>query len=387
MRIAQEKNTCCGCSACAAVCPKQAITMKKDKEGFFYPHIDEETCVHCHLCEQACLFLSGYQGLADGFVQQYFAVQQKDLSERRKSQSGGIGASLMRATLVHGGIVYGVILDDAFCVHHTRVTALTDLDGLCGSKYVHSDLRNSYTQVKEDLLAGQQVLFTGTACQTAGLRNFLHVAHVPETHLLTMDLVCHGGPSPEIFAACRQEILRRHPGKMESIDFRNKRRFGWHSHELTAVIDGKEVHENAYTNLFYSHLILRPSCYHCPMTNLNRSSDITVCDCWGIERVLPDFDDNQGTSLVMLNSTKGRQAFAMVKDELNLHDIAIEDVLQPQMQYPNPCPKNRDAFWKDYQQKGISYVIAKYVPGNHGFWWHVRKTLRPVKRWLKQVIQ
>lgn len=386
MRIATEKKTCCGCSACIAVCPKKAIDMQRDEEGFLYPRIDEDKCVHCHLCEQVCLFLSGYQGLVDKYEQQYFAVRQKDVMERQKSQSGGIGAALMRRELLQGGIVYGVILDDDFYVRHTRITALDDWERLRGSKYVHSDLGDSYVQVKEDLWAGRQVLFTGTACQTAGLRNFLRVAHISEEKLLTMDLVCHGGCSPEIFDACCREILRLHPGKMQSINFRNKRRYGWHSHELTAVIDGKEVNENAYTHLFYEHHILRPSCYHCPMTNLNRSSDITVCDCWGIERVLPDFDDNKGTSLVMLNNEKGYQAFMAVQDELDIRDIAIEDVLQPQMQYPNPCPANREEFWRDYRSQGIAYVIQKYGTEKYSIWERIRKRLHPLKQWVKRAV-
>jgi len=382
MRIALEKKDCCGCTACASICPKGAIAMQTDEEGFFYPVIDESKCVNCHLCEKACLFISGYEGIRTDFTQQFYAVQQKNMADRLKSQSGGIGAALMQNELEHGGVVYGVVLDDNFHVCHARITDIADLDRLRGSKYVHSDLGSVYAQVKNDLTHGKHVLFTGTACQTAGIRNFLRTARANEENFLTMDLVCHGGPSPEIFEACRQEILRKHPGTMESIDFRNKRQFGWHSHELTAVISGKEVHENVYTELFYSHLILRPSCYHCPMTNLNRSSDITVCDCWGIERVMPDFDDNKGTSLVMVNSEKGHRAYESVQDRLTVRDIDVKSVLQPQMQYPNSRPIKRDVFWKDYREKGIAYVSKKYRLSDRGLWGCVKKVLRPVKRWI-----
>ncbi len=383
MPISPQKTECCGCTACMTICPVKAITMKKDKEGFFYPEIDKNRCVNCGQCEKVCLFLKGYKGIESGFEQEIKAVKLNSLEDRRKSQSGGTASAITSYVLNHSGIVYGAVLGTDFITRHTRIDKLEDKEKLRGSKYVQSDMGQTFNDVRMDLRKGNLVLFTGTGCQIAGLKNFLRQARVPMNHLITMDIICHGVPSPKIFEDCRQEIIHKHPGKMESIDFRNKRRFGWHSHELTAVIDGKEYNENAYTKLFYSHVILRQSCYHCPMTNLNRSSDITTCDCWGIEKVMPDFDDNNGVSLIMINSAKGAEVWESIKNQFDVRDIDVKSVLQPQMQYPNKRPDNRDKFWKDYNEKGIRYVIFHYAEG--GYKGAIKRNLGPLKPVLRPI--
>ena len=236
-----------------------------------------------------------------------YIVKQKDLDSRMLSRSGGIFAAISDQVLAQGGVIYGAGMDKNFNVVHKRAVNATERDELRGSKYVQSDMHNAYRLACEDLKAGRLVLFTGTPCQVDGIKALCPKGC--EEHLICMDIVCHGVPSPRVWNDYKAYVERKYHGKIEKIDFRNKERFGWSDHWETVTINGKEHDSQVYMKMFYEHTFLREACYVCPYKNLQRISDISIADAWGVETANPEFDDNRGVSLVLINTLKGEKWF------------------------------------------------------------------------------
>lgn len=208
-----------------------------------------------------------------------YIVKQKDLDSRMLSRSGGIFAAISDQVLAQGGVIYGAGMDKNFNVVHKRAVNATERDELRGSKYVQSDMHNAYRLACEDLKAGRLVLFTGTPCQVDGIKALCPKGC--EEHLVCMDIVCHGVPSPRVWNDYKAYVERKYHGKIEKIDFRNKERFGWSDHWETVTINGKEHDSQVYMKMFYEHTFLREACYVCPYKNLQRVSDISIADAWG----------------------------------------------------------------------------------------------------------
>lgn len=297
-----KKEDCCGCGACAQACPKHCIAMTADSEGFVYPQVDSTACVGCGLCQQACPVRNALPE-DDSVKPQAFAAMSKDTQTRHISSSGGIFSLLAEKVLSDGGVVYGAAFDRDFTVSHIAVTALADLPKLRGSKYVQSDTKESYREIWELLKAGKPVLFSGTACQTAGLRQFL--GSDPD-NLITVSVFCHGVPSPKVWEKC----LREQKKPVAKVYFRDKSP-SWRAYTFGFdYADGSAYRvprdEHPYFRLFLENVSLRPSCYECRFKGLNRPADISLGDCWGIEDWLPEMDDNRGTSVVLVHSVKGQ---------------------------------------------------------------------------------
>lgn len=371
--FAQGPEKCCACGACEAACPCQpkAIKMIENERGFLYPWIDESICIHCGACEGACFYRQGIIRYTDQMTEHFsFAVQKKNIKERLSSQSGGMAALLTQTMLQKGGVVYGVVLDDNFSAVYRRVASERESVALRGSKYIQARTENIYESVRKDLKVGNNVLFLGTPCYVEGLLSFLHGKY--RKNLITVDLICHGVPSPKLwrdFLAYRQ---RKNAQKITRVDFRDKRHYGWHSHVESIYFGDKRQSSKVYTDIFYSHVALRDSCLHCPFTSLSRCGDLTISDCWGIENHMPDFDDNKGTSLVILNTETGKKYFDKSITDANVHAVNIQDYLQPQMQYPSSCSMTkREKFWQDYQSRGSSYIFKHY--GHDGLTYRLRR--------------
>lgn len=242
-----------------------------------------------------------------------------------------------------------------------------------GSKYIQSKLGDTFKSVKSDLEIGRAVLFSGTLCQVDGLRSFLGKEY---TNLFCIDIVCHGVPSTVVWKKYLRWQEKSVYARVVKVDFRNKNDFGWRAHVETLTFDnGKQVSSPIIRNLFYGHTILRPSCYRCPFKSVVHPSDITIADYWGIEKAAPEFDDDKGVSLVLVNSEKGINIFDAVKERLKWRKTKLEDSLQPPLKAPFPEPDNRETFWKDLQSKKFQYVANKYAEAG---------TLNKMKRFLKK---
>lgn len=364
-----DKSQCCGCTACVSICPKQCITMREDEEGFLYPVVDSSHCIDCNLCKKVCPELYPKEMREPLHV---YAAKHKNEQVRLASSSGGIFTLLAEKIIDEGGVVFGVRFNNNWDVVHDYTETMEGLAVFRGSKYVQSYMGDCYLKAKSFLEQGRKVMFTGTPCQIAGLKNFLRKDY---DNLLTVDVVCHGVPSPKVWQVYLDEIARKggknsvlsHPivekTEINHIDFRSKS-IGWkkYSFALTlskATADGEKntvllssiFTENPYMNAFLSNLSLRPSCYDCPAKAGKSGSDITIADFWGIEDVLPEFDDDKGISLVLSYSEKGGRWLAGLDCECIEVDYRSAQRMNPLISSSVSKPINRAFFFRQLIRK------------------------------------
>lgn len=364
--VYNRKEDCCGCTACQQICPSSAIEMKPDEEGFLYPEINQDECTDCGLCREVCAFQNGYDTSKNFAIPYVYAVKHANEEVRMSSSSGGAFTAISDYILNAGGYICGVTFDENMNVVHQIVSTKEDRERLKGSKYVQSNLGNTYLEIRDLLRQNEKVLFTGTPCQNAGLKSFL--SDVNTENLFLCDIVCHGTPSPLMWREHITQLECKENSKIVRYHCRSKVK-GWHGHNEMVIYekgkkDYKSILSQKHKVLFYSHNILRPSCHYCRYTNLNRPSDLTIADFWGIEKVMPDFDDNKGVSMVLINSPKGQMLFDNIKGDLICRESNVEDCLQPQLQYPAKPSVNREQFWSDYHSQGYDYIVKKYAGNN-----------------------
>lgn len=317
-KLVQNKACCSGCSACLAGCPRNAISMSKDEDGFPYPSIDTTKCIDCGLCAKIC----GKLGAASIKSSRAYAAYAKDSKIREASSSGGVFSLLAEIALQKGGTVYGAAFDENFAVKHIAADGIKELERLRGSKYVQSDLGDIFTEVKEKLDLGKEVLFSGTPCQVAGLKCFLGSEH---PSLTTVDLVCHGVPSPNVWKAYVDIMEKGAGAPVERISFRTKNS-SWKRYAVSFSYENDTAYlryhgDDPYMRGFLKDLYLRPSCYNCRFKSNNRASDITLADFWGIEKILPEMDDDGGTSLVITNTQKGETLLSETINKMLLKEV------------------------------------------------------------------
>lgn len=310
-----------------------------------------------------------------------FAVKHKDHEIRMASRSGGIFTAISDEILSHGGIVYGCVLNDKFEAVHVRAENTVERNKMRGSKYIQSNIGETFRQVRQDLEAGKRVLFTGTSCQVAGLKSYLGKDY---SELLCVDIVCHGVPSLSVWKEYLKWQEQKNNGKVIGVDFRNKTDFGWKAHIETLTMqkpDGNtfKISSEVFKELFYGHRILRPSCYKCPYKDIIHPADITIADYWGIDKAAPGFNDNKGVSLVLVNNDIGKEYYDRVCEYLNTRECRIEDSMQPPLKAPFSLPDDRDVFWKNFESKPFGYIVKKY--GRKPFMVRMKKK---VKRLLKR---
>lgn len=375
---------CSGCTACSSICGHNAITMQPDNLGFKYPVVDVSKCVECGLCEKVCPFHNDYKTPENLSEPISYGVRLKDSNELIQSQSGGAFTAITDVILSMGGVVYGCALSETFKAEHRCAHTIEERNAMRGSKYVQSDLDNTFRNIRADLAAGKTVLFSGTPCQTAGLQSF-----IPEKlkgNLYVVDLVCHGTPSPAIWADYIKHIEHKFHDTVETPKFRDKK-MGWRIHRETFKLTNSGTKsQTSYTYLFYAHLMLRESCYNCKFCNLRRTGDVTIADLWGSKDFLPDWwDDNKGISLILCNTEKGQELFAKAQPSLEVRDIDIHNMLQPNLQHPTPRPELRSRFEQEYAKHGFNYVFYKY--GQDGWRFKTKKTFNRILRIPKAVLR
>lgn len=348
-------NHCCGCGQCVVMCPTSAIILKKNRQGFYYPNIDNDKCVNCGKCVRDCSFNNH---IVANKVLDSFAVKHLNDNIRFNSRSGGVFTSISDWVFDKHGVVYGCSLVNHNEAIHTRAITKNERDSFRGSKYIQSNIIDCYQSVMNDLSNNKWVLFSGTPCQVNAIKSYCK--NIDTERLILLDIVCHGVPSPLVWS----DYLSYLSGKSKrivSVDFRDKKRFGWAAHKETIEFDNGEVYSSSiFTELFYSHLIIRKECFECPFKHITRLGDITIADCWGIAENYPNFDDDKGVSLVLLNSLKGKSIWRQVE---NIDSISVDlrKLMQPPLYRNWEKPHDYNDFWEFYYSHSLKKVINKYV--------------------------
>jgi coenzyme F420-reducing hydrogenase beta subunit len=360
------REACCGCSACMSICPQKAIKMSPDEEGFLYPVIDRDLCIECGRCVEVCDFQSRYSPDRNPPLPAVYAVKHKSDPVRMRSSSGGAFTALSDLVLAEGGVIYGAVFDDKFRVQHQPARNESERNLFCGSKYVQSDLKNVFKEIQKELQQNRSVLFSGTGCQVAGLLSFLAHTRTPVEKLLTVDLICHGTPSPKLFADYITFLESKYQKKIAGFYFRSKVA-GWGFTQQILFTDGQEDHTSplsqAFKELFLANICLRPACHRCTYARTRRTSDITLSDFKGIQDLHPDFADHLGISAMILNTEKGHALYQKIKENIysvasNIDDLSIK---QLNLKQPTPAHPKRNEFWSNYRKRGFEHVIKKYT--------------------------
>lgn len=373
----KDKHKCCGCAACMQTCPKHCITMQPDNEGFLYPQVDHTQCIECGLCEKVCPYL--HEAKTSKPLKVLAAIN-RDEPVRMSSSSGGIFTSLAQYVIQNGGVVFGARFDNRWDVIHDYTDKVDGLSAFRGSKYLQSRVGDTFILARRFLKEGRTVLFSGTSCQIAALRRFLQKDY---DNLLTADLVCHGTPSPLVWRIYLEEIIARkgdknsvsHPltsdsklnalSTIRSIQFRNKC-YGWKKYsfalklskasaagEQNTVLHSSIFTQDAYMQAFLDNVTLRPSCYCCPAKDGRSGADITLGDFWGIENVLPSFDDDKGTTLLLVNTDKGQEYINRLS--IDTQEAPADSISRYNLSYYSPVAEsvNRTFFFRMFRHFGF----------------------------------
>lgn len=369
-----DKHNCCGCEACVQRCPKQCIAFNEDDEGFRYPRVDASVCIDCGLCKKVCPVINQ---LEPHPPLETYAVINTDEIKRAQSSSGGVFTAIAERVLEMGGVVYGARFNRDWEVEHTYIDAASDLHLLMGSKYVQSRIGETFIQVENFLKTGRVVLFSGTSCQIAGLKCFLRKSY---DNLFTVDVVCHGVPSPKLWRDYLETVSPS--SEIEGISMKDKTH-GWRGYYITIKTRERVLSEraslNKYMLSFSQNISLRPSCYNCPAKAGKSGSDVTLADYWGIEKLLPDMDDNKGTSFVCANSEKGSDLIHSLKLKMAPADYWSSVPFNACIERSTSEPETREAFWQDYRIIGINALMT-LIPVKSNI---VKRVLRRIKTFLK----
>ena len=355
-----DKEICTGCGACAQRCPLQCVEMVVDEEGFKRPLIDSSRCSSCGLCKKICPAANKFKD--SGKEPKAFAAINSDEKIRLSSSSGGVFTALAESIINDGGVVVGAALDDNNRVVHKLCRSKDELGLLRGSKYVQSDGGDTFIQTKDLLESGIPVLYTGTPCQIDGLYAFLGKEY---SNLYTQDIICHGVPSPMIWQKYLLENEKKADSKAVGVSFRDKRS-GWQKYSLNIKFENggehvKTVTQDAYMRGFISHLYLRPSCSICSSKQIHRRSDITLADFWGIEEE-HIFNDNKGSSAVMVHTKKGEELLSKASKSLKLVESDFEKVIANNRSYnlSSKSSRFRCEFFKTVSKNSVCSSVDKY---------------------------
>lgn len=378
--VKAHKTECCGCYACLNVCPTHAISMRADNEGFLYPFIDDEKCIHCGQCAKVCQMIN-LKANSEGSTKKVYACMNLNTEERLKSSSGGIFIQLARYVIEQGGCVFGAAFDDQMVVRHMKAHTLEECKKFMGSKYVQSAIGTTFAEAKRALDHGKMVLFTGTPCQIHGLKLFLKKDY---ENLIAVDIVCHGVPSPLVFETWKKEIENREKGKMWSIQFRNKS-YGWQNYCLQWELDEKKQQiphsKSLYIKGFLEDLYLRESCYYCFNKEGKFFSDITLGDYWGVEQRDPDMYDDKGTSVALIHTIKGQQIFEKLTDTLCSKEVDMQYVIQHNSCISRPVrinPKRADFFKSFHNQPDAVCSVIRQFCHRPSRWVRFRDRIRRI---------
>jgi coenzyme F420-reducing hydrogenase beta subunit len=354
-------DCCTGCSACANICPVSCIVMTPDIEGFLHPQIEEDRCTNCGLCLKTCPLF--HRAAAREPLAVYAAIN-KDDEVRQRSSSGGVFWELGKATIEAGGVVCGAGWSDDLRVVHKVVDDLKGLKELQGSKYVQSEIGTTYKQAENHLLAGREVLFSGTPCQIAGLRAYLNKDY---GNLLCVDLICHAVPSPKVFEVYKRELENKYGSSIRRISFRHKK-YGWKRYSMSILFANnmeylQPLDKDPFLRGFSNELYNRPSCHDCQFRELRSGSDITLADYWNVHRTFAEMDDDRGTSMVLVNTVQGERMFAGLEKTCTSRVSSYADVklYNPSVLRSAPVNLKRQSFFEGYARNPVESIVKKIL--------------------------
>lgn len=354
-----KENRCCGCSACFNICPKSAITMLENSNGFLTPKINNELCIYCNVCDKVC---PANIKSSHSYMKCY-TLRIADNTELSKSQSGGAFYAVAKYILKNAGVVYGVSNQDIKNVKVVRVDNLADLEQLLKSKYVQSDFSGSFKPVATDLQNGLTVFYGGTACAVQGLINYLNAKKISTEKLLTCDLICHGVPSRLIVKDHINYIERKYNSKVISHLYRDKS-FGWGKHKETYELENKaKISNNNMAILLSKGYSVSPTCFKCEFTTPKRISDMTIGDYWQLSRLgMSKAQFSNGLSVVLVRNKIIENIICDLTENevLETSEITFEDAMQWNLERPTVKPKRYDVFWKKYSKNRFKNIMPVY---------------------------
>ena len=378
-----DKSKCCGCLACVNACPAQCIVPRRDREGFNYPVANPDLCIGCGKCEKVCPVLNPMEP-----VNPMGAYAARTDAHTAGSSSGGIFPALATKFIHDGGVVYGAAFAPDMAVEHIEVTDKEGLEKLKGSKYVQSELYSAYEEVKDHLKEERKVMFTGTPCQIAGLKKYL--GNQTEG-LLTVDVACHGVPSPGLWEKYVKAFEETQHCKLKSVNFRDKTR-SWRQYDVVYSKTQNDdiriaAEDDIFLSLFRQDMTLRPSCYNCPSRNGRSGSDITLADLWSVHRTAPHLDDDNGASLVLVNSDQGKAYLEALKiDEICKVDPSEAVKENGGFASEVIIPAKREEFFKGvHSTKNLIKYMKGYIvrtPLHKKIYRKIRRALSKMKRRL-----
>lgn len=357
-----NKIDCCGCNACGQICPKQCITQVMDEEGFLYPSLDTNKCIDCGLCEKVCPMANKKETPPPIEV---FAAKNDDAEVRLQSSSGGIVSKIAESILTSGGTVAGAVWNRSWMVEHCMIESIEDLYKIRSSKYLQSDIKNTFNDTKVLLDTGRTVLYTGTPCQISALKLYLRKSY---DNLLTVECVCQSVPSPGVWSKYLQERVHKDGKKLSDItrvSLRNKET-GWKGYSCS--IDYKDNsryfkyrEKDLWMLGFRDGLFTRPSCTNCPAKCSHSRADITVGDLWGVSQLAPELDDDKGLTTVIVHTESGK-SFLEKLNVQHLKDFSLESVAAKNKAITTSIdvPPGRVKFWNEIKAgKSILSVLKK----------------------------
>lgn len=358
----ENKEDCCGCCACMNVCSKDCITMELDNEGFVYPKVDESLCVDCHLCEQVC---PTKQENTENTPLIAMSARNNENNDRKTSSSGAIFPLFAKKIFANNGVVFSSKFNKDWNVVVSYCENEQEIQPFLKSKYVQSHIDYSFRKIKEFLDNNRQVMFVGTPCQVEGLNNYLKA--IPD-NLITVELICHGVPSEKVWQKYLDEVLLKNNVNKEDIseiEFRSKKN-GWNNYSLEIKTREKTIlsqskYDNIYLRGFLQNYYLRPSCYDCPSKELRSRSDFTIGDFWNMDRVLKNYDDDKGTSILLVNTDKGERFINTLPFEKK--ELEFEKVFScnPTIYKSSSMNEGRKEFFENIDKKNIIDNINAYL--------------------------
>lgn len=359
----EDKSLCCGCTACYSVCPKHAISMENDYEGFSYPKVNKSKCVDCGLCNNICPITKNVA--LNSFKREAYVIRSTERNIVSKSTSGGFVSPLFEWVIKQGGVVCGATYDEEYRVTH-KIMGGGTVEDFQGSKYVQSDLNNCFVEIKDYLEHGRLVCFVGTTCQVYGLKSFLQKEY---EQLITVDLVCHGVPSPKFWDKYLNNQKRKYHSEIASVAFRNKT-YGYHSSTMRIKFKNGKVYLGSaridpMLKCFFEGLSSRPSCYNCQFKTLERYSDFTIYDCWSAEKLVDRLeDDNKGFTNLIVQSSKGKHVLEEIKERYECYssDVDMASELDGIMIRKSAVPHiRRKEFYLDIDKEPFYSHVKRFV--------------------------
>lgn len=378
---------CTGCQACKQICPHNAIDMIEDDEGFIVPQRNSN-CTNCRACVKICPIINNVKTGELLNESEVYLLRHKDNNIVKKSSSGGAFTAIVQEYDTGNCIIFGAEYENNFRVAHNFVQNGENIDRFRKSKYVQSDVKDTYVETKKFLLSGKKVIYSGTPCQIAGLRNYLGKDYI---NLLCVDLICHGVPSQKVFNKYIDFLEKKTNSKVKSISFREriKEKDKWNSRCVSIMLSNnqsivQDLSENEYLKGYHSKLFYRKSCESCKFASIKRNSDITIADCWGIENVYKDIDANEGYSMVVVNTKKGAQLFDKIREKQEVKKLSLDFAILHNYNFNRPTKfhKNRKMFYENVDSICFDKLINKCLKKEL----IKAKIKRSVPRFLKNIL-